>query len=291
MAFTQFAYDMNIISKLSDTPNVDDGLTAAQLKDKFDEGGKAVKDYINNVLLQEVAEKPSDTGLLKAVGGKFVAAEAGVDYQEPLGADGVTTAKLADGAVTSEKLADGAVTNAKIGAGAVSFNKIADAAVGIAKIADSAVTNAKLASDSVGTSKIIDGSVTKDKLSSSVTAQALGGVVSDLLWTNASPSSSFGAQTISKSLSGYSRVLVCFNREDGITRRITAETKLNDSGIAHLVALNDGSGAMGYNRVFSASTSGVTFEKGLKQRVNGETRSDDNTVLVPTHIYGIKGDT
>lgn len=54
MAFTQFSYDMEIIGKLSDTPNVDDGLTAAQLKDKFDEGGKAIKDYINNVLLQDL---------------------------------------------------------------------------------------------------------------------------------------------------------------------------------------------------------------------------------------------
>ena len=54
MAFTQFSYDMEIIGKLSDTPNVDDGLTAAQLKDKFDEGGKAIKEYINGVLLQEL---------------------------------------------------------------------------------------------------------------------------------------------------------------------------------------------------------------------------------------------
>ena len=54
MNFTQFSYDMEIIGKLSDTPNVDDGLTAAQLKDKFDEGGKAIKDYINNTLLQDL---------------------------------------------------------------------------------------------------------------------------------------------------------------------------------------------------------------------------------------------
>lgn len=56
MAFTQFTKDMDIIGKLSDTPNVDDGLTAAQLKEKFDEGGKAVKDYINNELLPELEE-------------------------------------------------------------------------------------------------------------------------------------------------------------------------------------------------------------------------------------------
>jgi hypothetical protein len=58
---------MEIIAKLSDTPNVDDGLTAFQLKEKFDEGGRAIKDYINNTLLQEVAEKPATfTGTFRA---------------------------------------------------------------------------------------------------------------------------------------------------------------------------------------------------------------------------------
>ena len=63
MAFTQFTKDMEIIGKLSDTPNVDDGLTAAQLKEKFDEGGKAVKDYINNGLIPEL-DAVSLTGYL-----------------------------------------------------------------------------------------------------------------------------------------------------------------------------------------------------------------------------------
>lgn len=98
MAFTQFSYDMEIIGKLSDTPNVDDGLAAAQLKDKFDEGGKAIKDYINNVLLQEAAEKTGVTGMVKAVGGKLVAAEPDVDYQTPIGSGDITTAMFAPGA-------------------------------------------------------------------------------------------------------------------------------------------------------------------------------------------------
>ena len=84
MAFTQFTYDMDIIAKLSDSPNVDDGLTADQLKAKFDEAGKAVKDYINNVLLPEALEKPRFTGLVKSNGRGFVQAEAGVDYSAPL---------------------------------------------------------------------------------------------------------------------------------------------------------------------------------------------------------------
>lgn len=85
MAFTQFAKDMDIISKLSDTPNVDDGLTAAQLKAKFDEGGNAVKDYINNTLLAEVMERPTFVGLVKSDGRGVTQAVPGVDYQGALG--------------------------------------------------------------------------------------------------------------------------------------------------------------------------------------------------------------
>ncbi|MBR6654352.1 MAG: hypothetical protein IKL27_06445 [Oscillospiraceae bacterium] len=65
MAFTQFSKDMSIISKLSETPNVDDGLSAGQLQDKFDEGGKAIKEYINGSLLPEL-EGVSLTGYLAA---------------------------------------------------------------------------------------------------------------------------------------------------------------------------------------------------------------------------------
>lgn len=94
MAFTQFSRDMDIISRLSDTPNVDDGLTPAQLKEKFDEGGKAIKEYINNVLLAEAVERPGFAGLVKSNGRIFLPAEAGVDYQLPMGERSVSRAML-----------------------------------------------------------------------------------------------------------------------------------------------------------------------------------------------------
>lgn len=56
MAFTQFSDDMDIIARLPDNPNDDGGLTAAQLKAKFDQGPKAIKTYINGTLLGEVGD-------------------------------------------------------------------------------------------------------------------------------------------------------------------------------------------------------------------------------------------
>lgn len=54
MALTQFEKDMGIIAKLDDEPNDVGGLTAAELKAKFDEGGEALQAYLNGVLLPEL---------------------------------------------------------------------------------------------------------------------------------------------------------------------------------------------------------------------------------------------
>ena len=51
---TNFLKDMDIIAALDDQPNDVGGLTAAELKAKFDEGGKAIQSYINDTLIPEV---------------------------------------------------------------------------------------------------------------------------------------------------------------------------------------------------------------------------------------------
>lgn len=56
MAFEKFNKDMKIISALDDEPNDVSGLTAAELKAKFDEGGEAIKRYLNDTLIPAVVE-------------------------------------------------------------------------------------------------------------------------------------------------------------------------------------------------------------------------------------------
>lgn len=51
---TKLTKDLNIVQKLDDEPNDVGGLTAAQLKAKFDEGANAIKDYINNILIPDI---------------------------------------------------------------------------------------------------------------------------------------------------------------------------------------------------------------------------------------------
>lgn len=54
MGVPTFDHDMKIIQKLPDEPNDVGGLSPAELKAKFDEGGEALKAYINQVLLPEL---------------------------------------------------------------------------------------------------------------------------------------------------------------------------------------------------------------------------------------------
>lgn len=55
MALSKLTKDMAIIRKLDDEPNDVGGLTAAELKAKFDEAGEAIKEFLNETLLPELS--------------------------------------------------------------------------------------------------------------------------------------------------------------------------------------------------------------------------------------------
>ena len=50
---TKFTADVNNIQALSDRPNTADGITAQQLKEKFDKAGADIKLFLNNSLIEE----------------------------------------------------------------------------------------------------------------------------------------------------------------------------------------------------------------------------------------------
>lgn len=54
MALTKLTKDMAIIQKLDDEPNDVGGLTAEELKAKFDEAGETIKEFLNETLLSEL---------------------------------------------------------------------------------------------------------------------------------------------------------------------------------------------------------------------------------------------
>lgn len=66
--FEEFAEDMDILQSLGDNPNADDGLSSAELKAKFDEGGLKIKAYLltmigqMNRMVDDLNRQFEDTG-------------------------------------------------------------------------------------------------------------------------------------------------------------------------------------------------------------------------------------
>ena len=116
MGLPPFEHDMDIIQKLDDEPNDVGGLTAAELKAKFDEPGNAVKQYMNTALIPSVDAAVEHVDQVAEEIEQFTADKIDEWLDEHPEAtttveDGsISTVKLADGAVTTEKLADGVVT-------------------------------------------------------------------------------------------------------------------------------------------------------------------------------------
>lgn len=160
MGLPPFDHDMDIIQKLDDEPNDVGGLTAAELKAKFDEPGNVVKQYMNETLIPAVDDAVDHVDQVLEEVKQYTAdaidewldehPEATTTVQD----GAVTTAKLASGAVTTDKIAAEAVTTAKLGESAVITANLSNGAVTAVKLADGAVTRAKLAS---GVTEELDG--------------------------------------------------------------------------------------------------------------------------------------
>ena len=75
MALTKISKDMAIIAALDDEPNDVGGMTSAELKAKFDEGGASLKTYINDTLIPELEDLGVETSVQlpeNAAGFKYI---------------------------------------------------------------------------------------------------------------------------------------------------------------------------------------------------------------------------
>lgn len=79
MPLSEFTKDMGIIAKLDDEPNDVGGLTAAQLKAKFDEAGEAIKQYINDTLLPELTAYTAAAAVGAVLNGEKMTVQAALD--------------------------------------------------------------------------------------------------------------------------------------------------------------------------------------------------------------------
>jgi microcystin-dependent protein len=160
MGFTRSTADIIVHQKLGDYPNQDDGLSADELKKRYDYPAETLQKDLNK--LETELESETAAASLGATAldendasAKNVDAKLKKIYTE---FKEVRDGAIKDGSLVTSKIQDGAITN----------NKIAEEAVSTNKIENSAVTTDKIADQNVTTNKIADGAVTGEKVDAEV---------------------------------------------------------------------------------------------------------------------------
>lgn len=101
MPIPTFDDDLGIIQKLDDEPNDVGGLTAAQLKAKFDEGPIAIQDYINDILIPSICAEAIPFSATTAVQSSTVQ-DAIENVQKQI--EDMAIGNIPDGSITPQKL-------------------------------------------------------------------------------------------------------------------------------------------------------------------------------------------
>lgn len=160
MGFTRMNDNVSVHQSMPDEPNIDDGLSAEELKKKFDEPSEKLKQAFNDLISEieattgasQIGSSALKTGDLSEnnVQAKLESLQSQVDD--------LKSGELIDGSIVTSKIADSAINSDKLNSNAVVTDKIADNSIVTSKIADSAIT----------TSKINNGAITGEKIDSDV---------------------------------------------------------------------------------------------------------------------------
>lgn len=102
MAIPKFTKDVEVIQKLSDLPNTTEGLTADQLKAKFDEAAKLEKTFLNDVLIPSIHAKNIPFDKTEAINAEDIQ-NAIIEVQKQV--QDAASGAIVNGSVTKEKLA------------------------------------------------------------------------------------------------------------------------------------------------------------------------------------------
>lgn len=118
------------------------------------------------------------------------------------------------------------------------------------------------------------------------------GIQMELIWTNASPTSSFAAQTVSLDLSKYDMVLIITRSSTG---NAISKTHICKKGCTERLVMFEEIETSGKNvyirgRQVTISETGVVIGSGTNRNITGTSLSSGGDgFVIPLTIYGIKG--
>lgn len=195
--------ELGTVSTLDDRPNDTGGLTAAELKAKFDADAGALKDYVNDVLIPflEGTSAAESIGITTIPG--FSADNIQTALEQIIGAmQGITQGSVADGSITLAKLATEVTAVALGGAAASHTHGAGDINSGVLDVARIPVLDGtKLGTGSVGTTQLGAAAVTAEKLAAlAVLAQhiANGAITASKLAAGAVGTSNLGDGVVTR---------------------------------------------------------------------------------------------
>lgn len=170
--------DLNIIQKLDDEPNDVGGLTSAELKAKFDEGGNIIKKYINETLIPAVLTEDATEESRKQAEAARVAAEQGRVTAEEGRVSAETARAAAEQARSEAEASRVSAENAREAAETARADETAGIVARATAQANAAAGSASQAAGSEQSAKDAAGTATGAASSASQSAAAASGSAS-----------------------------------------------------------------------------------------------------------------
>ena len=190
--------DLNIIQKLDDEPNDVGGLTSAELKAKFDEGGNIIKKYINETLIPAVLAEDATEESRKQAEAARVAAEQGRVTAEEGRVSAETARAAAEQARSEAEASRVSAENARAEAETARADETAGIVARATAQANAAAGSASQAAGSEQSAKDAAGTATGAASSASQSAASASGSASQASAAAAAAGSAAGAEAASK---------------------------------------------------------------------------------------------
>ncbi len=173
----------------------------------------------------------------------------------------------------------------------------------VSKVVLNDVVKLDLTADTVTPETLAEGVTAHDAAGNPITGTMKMGITSTKVWENASPTSSFAAQTIALDLTEFDAVIIKWETSSNSTYPVFQTVNPTDlipvGGKKSCIAVMGSNFSTTSNaknlclRSVSVDTSGVKFYDGNENDVyNGGTAkfgANRNYLMVPLAIYGIKG--